>query len=532
VTAREYIDIARDRWRSVLAGLLLGLMAAVAAVYLVPRQYAVPVTMMVSAQPAGDPTTGSNPDVISDQRLYAYIELLQSRGLARDVIATLQLDTTPEELGDQIAVTTAPESVLLTATITSGSPAQAVRIANAVADQFIRDVAKLEEPADRTRPPAVTAEVFQEAELPAEQVAPRPVLYVALGAVLGLVVGLASALLGHALDSRIKSRRQLEETLGAPVLGTIGRDPKIPSSPLVMFRAPHTQLAEAFRQLRTNVQFMDIDRQHKVLLITSANSGEGRSTTVCNLGLALAEAGTRVLIIDADLRSPTIARLLRVDNTVGLTDVLVNRVSVERVLQPIGPTLDVLPSGWTPPNPSELLGSSRMASLLATLRTAYDVVLIDAAPLLPVTDAAVLAPRADGVLVLVRHGRTQVQDVQAAKDALRAVSGRILGSVVTIVSQTRSRTQTRLEASSEWRQRLPSKPLVAPQPPREQGSGRRAGRVSAPASASQPPSAPAPSADPCPGPHDGASQATPGPRPSEPSDANGQVLDHRGPAAR
>jgi non-specific protein-tyrosine kinase len=158
----------------------------------------------------------------------------------------------------------------------------------------------------------------------------------------------------------------------------------------------------------------------------------------------MAEAGSRVLILDADLRDPSIASCLGVDDALGLTEVLLNRVPIERATQPIGPTLDVLPSGQVPPNPSELLGSNRMVNLLALLRKLYDVVLIDSAPLLPVTDAAVLAPRVDGVLVLVRHDRTVLQDVQAAKDALDAVSGRVVGSVLTMVSHAGTRAHARV----------------------------------------------------------------------------------------
>ncbi len=444
MTPREYIDIARERWRFIVAALLLGLLVAGAAILVVPRQYASSVTVIVAPQVGTEPGAGTGDTEISGQRLGIYSELLNSTRLTRDVVADLGLPTSPEELAGRIAVTTTPDSVLLTATVTDSSADQAVLIANAVADQFIQNVTEIEQPVDPARPQPVVGKVFEAAQPPADLVAPRPVAYIALGAVLGLVLGLAAALLRHALDFRVKSRRQIEEILGAPVLGTIGRDPKIPSSPLVMYGAPHTPLAEAFRQLRTNVSFMDVDREHKVILVTSATSGEGRSTTVCNLGLAMAEAGSRVLILDADLRDPAIASCLGVDDALGLTEVLLNRVPVERATQPIGPTLDVLPSGQLPPNPSELLGSNRMVNLLAMLRKLYDVILIDSAPLLPVTDAAVLAPRVDGVLVLVRHDRTVVQDVQAAKDALDAVSGRVVGSVLTMVSHAGTRAHARV----------------------------------------------------------------------------------------
>jgi capsular exopolysaccharide synthesis family protein len=438
VTPREYIEMGRERWRSIVAGLLVGVVAAIAAAYLVPDEYRALTTVLVSSRPPTSPAAGSTSDSedISTQQLFTYIELLHSKRLAQDVITSLKLNVTPDDLAGRITVTNVPDSPLLTATVTDRSPEQAVRIANSVAEEFTRTVAELgQQPADPSLPPAVTAEVFQPAELPAEQFAPRPVLYVALGAVLGLVLGLTAAVLRHTLDTRVRNRRQLERALGVSVLGTIGHDRDTTTSPLVMSRAPHSQLAEEFRQLRTNVQFMSVDSEHKVILVTSACPGEGRSTTVCNLGLALAEAGMSVLIVDADLRRPAVARLTSIDGTLGLAQVLVDRIPVERVLQSITSTLDVLPSGLLPPNPSELLGSNQMAQLIRQLRTSYDVVLVDTAPLLRVTDAAVLAPRTDGVLLVVRQGRTVVQEVQAANDALHAVSARLLGSVLTPVPQ-------------------------------------------------------------------------------------------------
>jgi capsular exopolysaccharide synthesis family protein len=469
VTPREFVTIVRERWRFIVAGLLLGIIGATLAIILVPREYSAPVTVIVATQPV-DPTiappTGS--DEVSAQRISTYVELMSSRRLAGDVIAALRLPVTPEQLASRISVTTTPDSALITATVTDDSSTVAVQIANAIGDAFIKNVAEIEQPADPTRRPSVAAKVFQPAQAPADLVAPRPTLYAIFGVVLGLLAGFGAAVVRSALDTRVKSRNQLEEMLGAPVLGIIGRDPKIRSSPLVMYGAPHTQLAEAFRQLRTNVQFTDIDRQRKSILVTSATSGEGRTTTVCNLGLALAEAGARVVIVDADLRNPSIAACLGIEGTPGLTDVLLNAQSLDEAVHPIGPTLDALPSGLCPPNPSELLGSDRMADLLMALRRRYDIVLIDTAPLLPVTDAAVLAPNVDGVLVLARHGQAHVQDVYAARDALHAVSARILGSVLTMVPRVGTRKRSRIKHGPE---RQP--PVARPRPPGDGPSSRR-----------------------------------------------------------
>jgi len=451
MTPREFIDVARERWRSIVAGLLVGVFAAVLATYLVPREYSASTTVIVATQPDPAAPVSAGSDEVSAQRISTYVELMRSRRLASEVIAVLGLPETPEQLANRIAVTTTPDSALITAAVTDGTSERAVRIANAVGDAFVKDVAAIEQPVDPARRPPVVAKVFQPAQAPADLVAPRPALYLVFGVVLGLLIGFGVAAVRNALDTRVKSRRQLETTLGVPVLGTISRDRKVRSSPLRIYGASHTPLAEEFRQLRTNVQVYALDRQRKSILVTSATAGEGRTTTVCNLGLTMAKAGARVVVIDADLRSPSIARYLGVPSTPGLTDVLEVGLPVESAVRPVGQMLDALPSGLCPPNPSELLGSQQMADLLASLREKYDVVLIDTSPLLPVTDAAVLALRVDAVLVVTREGRTDVQDVQAARDALGVASGKVLGSVLTMVRDTGSRRRRRLGAGSrKW----------------------------------------------------------------------------------
>jgi tyrosine-protein kinase len=442
VTFRDYVTTLREQWLWVIAGLLLGIAIGVGAVFLVPRQYAASATVIVAAQQETDVGTASNLPEVSAQRLAVYSELLRSRRLAQDVISDLRPALTPDQLMQQISVSAVPDSTLLTATVTNGSPDEAIRLANGVASAFIKDVAAIEQPPDPTRRPAVVGQVFEPAQPPTQLVAPRPVLYVAIGALLGILIGLAVALVRHALrPPRITSRGELEEVLGVPVLAMIGRDRKLSARPLATYRWRDTPLAEAFRQLRTNLQF--VDRDHSTILLASARADEGRTTTLCNLALAIAEAGMKVLIVDADLRNPTIAAYLKVDARVGLSDVLANQVPLERAVQAVAIGLDVLPSGPLPLNPSELLGSSQMAAVLRTLRSTYDFVLIDAPPVLEVTDAAVVAARADGVLVVVRQGRGLVEDLHIVKTGLETVSARIVGSVMTMTPKPGRRTRLR-----------------------------------------------------------------------------------------
>jgi non-specific protein-tyrosine kinase len=245
------------------------------------------------------------------------------------------------------------------------------------------------------------------------------------------------ALLRNALDASIKAPEQLRHVAGAPNLGIIAFDPQVPRRPLTVHEDQQAPRAEAFRQLRTNLQFVDVDRPRKVIVVTSSMPNEGKTTTLANLGIALASAGQRVLVIEADLRRPKLADLLGLDRTVGLTSVLAGRLGPAHAVQHwAGGGVDVLASGPLPPNPSELLASKQMARLLSELRAEYDTVLIDTPPLLPVTDAAAVAPATDGVILVCRFKKTSRDQVAAAVEALPSGAAPLLGTVFTMVPAT------------------------------------------------------------------------------------------------
>lgn len=200
---------------------------------------------------------------------------------------------------------------------------------------------------------------------------------------------------------------------------------------LIVHHSPKSPVAEAYRTLRTNIQFAALGQKQQVLLITSAGPDEGKTTTLANLGVALAQSGSKVLIINADLRRPALHRMLGRHDRIGLTNVLLGTVPLENAIQSteVG-NLYYLGAGPLPPNPSELLGSPAMEQLIGRLRTMYDMVLFDCPPVVAITDAAVLAPRVDGVLLVVRAGHTDRQAARQARINLQRVGARILGVVL------------------------------------------------------------------------------------------------------
>ncbi len=200
---------------------------------------------------------------------------------------------------------------------------------------------------------------------------------------------------------------------------------------LIAIANPRSPVAEAYRQLRTNIQFSTLDKPLRTLLVTSTGPDEGKSTTLANLAITIAQTGSKVVLADCDLRRPTIHQLFGIGNATGLTSVLIDSAAKEFPFADSGiSSLRLLPSGPLPPNPSELLGSRRMTELIDQLKAQADLVLFDSPPIIAVTDAAVLATKMDGVLLIIKAGVTKRELAKKAKDLLEKVNANLLGVVL------------------------------------------------------------------------------------------------------
>lgn len=194
---------------------------------------------------------------------------------------------------------------------------------------------------------------------------------------------------------------------------------------------PRSPISEQYRTIRTNIQFSSVDEEIKTIMVTSAGPGEGKSTTAANMAVVFAQQEKRVLLIDADLRKPTVHYTFNVTNNFGLTSVLTKIKSLkEAVKQTNIHHLSVLSSGPIPPNPAELLGSNRMRELLMEVREEYDIIIFDTPPTLAVTDPQILANLADGILLVLYSGKTDIEEVKKAKDILLSAKGKLLGTVL------------------------------------------------------------------------------------------------------
>nr|WP_255670327.1 polysaccharide biosynthesis tyrosine autokinase [Aeromicrobium wangtongii] len=427
---RDYFRVLRAQWKLVAVFSLIAVALAAAVTLRETPQYASSARMFVSTQGSTDDAQAANQGgQFSLQRVKSYADLLTGREIARRVVDRLQLDETPGELASQISASTKLDTVILTVRVNDPDPKRARLLAAAVSDEFVAYVAELETPPGKDQA-TIKATVVDPASESTAPISPQPVRNIGLGLILGLILGAGVAVLRETLDTTIKSTRQLESLVPAPIIGAISYDAAAVDTPLISSLDTYAPRAEAFRVLRTNLQFIDPDADHKVFVITSSLPGEGKTTTAVNLALALAEGGEKVALVEGDLRRPKISEYLRLEPAVGLTTVLIGKLPLEDAIQTTAREgLDVLTSGSTPPNPAELLKSTSMASLITSLRARYDVVLIDAPPLLPVTDGALLAAQADGALLVVRHGKTTTDQLALAVDRLESVGASPAGVI-------------------------------------------------------------------------------------------------------
>jgi receptor protein-tyrosine kinase len=430
---RDYVQAVRAHWVVAVVALAIAVGVAGLVTYRATPIYASSTQLFVSTPGSADVAAAYQGNLFSQQRVTSYAELLEGDELASMVAESLDLNISQDEVAGAITASVIPDTVILQATVVDPSPERAQAIAEAVGSQFAILVAELETPrgADVAR---VTVSVVQQPRLPTTAVEPSVTRNLGLGALLGLIAGFGLAVLREQLDNTVKRIDEIEEVAGASVIGGVMYDSDIAKKPLARQLQGQSQTAEAFRQIRTNLQFLNVDDPPRVLVVTSSLPGEGKTTMAIGIALVLAQSGERVVLVEGDLRRPRVARYLNMVEGAGLTNVLAGRVSLEETLQPLGDgKLSVLASGPTPPNPSEMLGSSHMRQIISELRESTDYVIIDSSPLLPVTDGAVLAAVCDGVVLVTRHGVTKREQLRQSAQTLHSVDGRLLGVVLNMV---------------------------------------------------------------------------------------------------
>ena len=425
---QQYLQIFRKYWRSILTVLSVCVGAALVFTFLQTPKYSSTSSALIAVDTAASAGELSSGALYAERQVSSFVALADSALVLDPVIDELGLDVTPQALRSRVSVSAPAGTSIVDVTVTDTNAGRAAEIANAITAS-LKNVTSDVVPTGPDGDEIVTVTVVEPASESSRPVSPRPVVNIALGLIAGVVLGLGQALVRRLLDSRIRTRDDLEEITDAPVLASVvhhkGSDrAKDEAAPA---RGTAWASDESYRKLRTAVGFVALGGERRSsIVVTSSVQGEGKTETSTNLAKVLAEAGARVLLVDADLRRPQVGARLGLDDELGLSDVLTGRADLNDVLLSVD-DLSVLTAGTVPPNPSELLGSEAMAELLALVEAHFEYVILDAPPLLPVTDAAVLSHQAGGAVVVARAGVARQNQLTEALSILEAADASVYG---------------------------------------------------------------------------------------------------------
>lgn len=491
---REVLQVIRVRkWVIIQATVVLTLVAIVLSIVQSPT-YESEARVLISEKGSSAAVFGTLLAEFSSQPergLETQVQLMQVRPLLENTIRRLGLGVTPDELATRVTIGAVGQTNIVSIKVTDGDPQKAADIANALAEEFVtwsRDykreslqaavdevenrlaesknevldlgkrisnegksddlaaelaiatgtyttlAAKLEELKINAQLEVGSGRVVSPAVVNDDPVSPRILRNTALGLMVGLVFGLGLALLYEYLDNTIKSSEAAEELYGAPVLGLIPAEKfeKDEKRRLTIIQHPGSPASEAYRVLRNSLDFVNFEHDIKTLVVTSAAPAEGKSTVAANLAVGLAQAGKKVAFVNCDFRRPTTDQFFSTNNIIGLSDVLTDGNTMKAAMQQPMPELSllVLNAGKLPPNPSELLGSTRMQELIKSLEEWADWIIMDTPPLLAVADAAAVARWCDGVLVVSKGGQSTSDAAKKGREMLENVGARIAGVVV------------------------------------------------------------------------------------------------------
>lgn len=454
---RGVLQVLRTNWLMIVLATAVATALAFGVAMAQPRTYRANASGIVTAGTAGDLGSALAGENLAKSRVKSYLDVARSRAVALRVIEDLRLTTSPDALVAQVTATNPVDTAVIQITASAREPQLAAEIAEAWVRGIAAQIQSIENPGGTATKSVVQFRSLDSAVVPTAPSSPNVTLIMAIGAMVGATISVVVAFVLAILDRRIRRPRQVEESFGLSVLGSIPQHPGLADDRRLVAattperpdrRDPETAnqsfaLTEALRELRTNLRFMDVDHPPRVITITSSLPGEGKSTVAANLALAIAAGGDPVVLVDGDLRRPSVARSFGLPSSVGLTDVLSGQAELDDVVQdaPGIDHLQILGAGPIPPNPSELLGSAVMRRTLAQL-SSRALVLVDAPPLLPVTDAAVLSVVTDGALLVGRCGRTTLDAVEQALGTIDRVSGRTLGFIINAVPMRGSRSYT------------------------------------------------------------------------------------------
>jgi tyrosine-protein kinase len=429
--------LLRQSWLVLLVFVAAGVGLGAAQNQLSPPKYSSHTTLLFALSSKGSLSLLADGNTYMQAMMPSYVKVVETPLVLQPVINQLGLDTTPKALAHEVSVDYQIDSVIADISVSNADAARAAEIANAIAQQVSVATTVLTPPGSDDLGQVAVTQISQ-AQPASRPYSPRLLPHLLAGLFGGLILGVGVVLLRDVLFSApVNSREAVARATPAPLLGTFPLDPKSRSRPLPADTQPMLPRSESFRYMQSNLAHV-VRGPKLCLVVTSPRADEGRTTTAANLAItiALANASRRVLLIDADLRSADIDDLLGVYSSLGLTSVVTNRTPLEEAVVPWtlhradDPQIHFLAAGPPVPEPSDLLASESMSRLIRQAREMYDVVILDSAPLLDVTDGAILAAQADGAVIVVDAQKTRYRHLTESLNRLRLAGAHVIGVVL------------------------------------------------------------------------------------------------------
>ena len=428
-------------WLIVASTLIAGVTVALVSLAL-PKQYESTTVVLVNPKQVLLPGADTGYSTQLDQLVQTYVQLISNKPVWDRLVAD-GVPRTRDQLKKGLTIKREPNTSLIDVTIRDSDPEVALRVAQDIIPAFNRSLDELQSRVQGAKPAAAQLDSLVPwsvpSDAPIDSVSPKVPLNVVVALTAGLLISIGIAFLLEYLDDTVKNEYDVRLRLDLPLLGSIlfkkgmaQRQKSRDFVALVTLIDPKEPMAEAFKAIRTGLIFSVTEKQAlSTIVVTSTTPGEGKTSTACNLAIVMAQAGRRVILVDADFRRPNLHEVFQRGSNVGLGNlILEDRPEEELISDTELPNLKLLCSGPTPPNPSEILGSPGFQRVVDRLKGRCDIVIFDTPPVGAVTDATVLAARADGVVVVVDGGRTPTSAVLRTRDTLRSVNAKILGVVL------------------------------------------------------------------------------------------------------
>lgn len=418
IQIKEMLDVIKKRIKLILIITILSTLTGVFFSYHEPTSVYQASTSILVGREYGEKITAS--DVTMYQNLSkTYVQIAKSRRVAEMASENLKDGTTTIDILNSVVVNDLTGTQVIIVSAACGNAKSAADRANAFAEVFILESQRLLASGN--------AQIIDKALVPQGPVYINKMRNVVIAFLGGLLSSIIIALLLEYLGNTIKTVKDIENHLDTPIIGVI---PKSVDSTLIMKKQPESLASQAYRTLRTNIQFAYKDKEVHTILVTSPGIEEGKTTVAANLGLTIAQSGKNVLIIDCNLRKPVLHKIFQISNAKGLADVLIESSNIEEVVHNVSENLDVLTAGNVQYSASEILLSQKMSNLLRKVEGKYDKIIIDSPALLSVTDAQVLSTKVNGVVLVIGSEQSSIESVIKSRELLNIVNANIIGVVL------------------------------------------------------------------------------------------------------